>query len=224
MIQHREFKGLIGFLAVAAFAACDRDRDFGPTSAEPNDPARLEPAESARAYQTEGRKPGIVRPGAGDEPHFAEQVEKKDREAEGEFVSALADFDGAVELKETAAGVVIKLEISGAPPGLRALTIHEQEDCSNLDQESMGLHFNPKQSSHGLPASPEHHLGDLGNIKVEPDGTAELTITVAEANLKPKDPVTLINRSIVVHERADDGKGTDGHSGKAIACAPIRDT
>lgn len=146
-----------------------------------------------------------------------------DREADAEFKSAPGmKVDGDVEFKEIAGGVHITVEVEGAPPGEKGIHIHQTDNCSDIPNKSMGEHFAPTIPKHGLPGSPEHHLGDLGNITIDKDGNGKLEITVMNANLKPGDALSFVGRSVVLHESNDKGTGPSGDAGKPIACAPIR--
>lgn len=144
-------------------------------------------------------------------------------EAEAKFLSVPEmKIEGDAELEEVAGGVRIEVEVEHAPAGQKGIHIHQTDNCSDIANKSMGEHFAPTSSEHGLPGAPQHHLGDLGNITIAQDGEGKLEITVAGANLKPNDPLSLIGKSIVIHESNDKGTGPSGDSGKPIACAPIR--
>ena len=113
------------------------------------------------------------------------------------------------------------VEITHAPPGTKGIHIHQTADCSDIPNKSMGEHFSPEGRQHGLPTAPEHHLGDLGNIEIDADGTGVLEMTIARANLKPGDPLSFVGKAIVVHAKEDVGTPPSGDSGTPIACAPI---
>lgn len=128
---------------------------------------------------------------------------------------------GKLTLTEESNGVKLALEISGASPGDHGAHIHETPDCSAADAKSAGSHYNPDKHQHGLPDAKEKHLGDLGNLKVGKDGKGSLEITIPDANLKPNDPHSFLGRSIIVHEKKDDGGQPVGNAGGRIACAAI---
>jgi Cu-Zn family superoxide dismutase len=68
-----------------------------------------------------------------------------------------------------------------------------------------------------------HHNGDLPkNISIGEDHTGEITYTVDYLTLEPGAPTSVLGRSIMVHEKADDMK-TDptGNAGNRIACGVI---
>jgi Cu-Zn family superoxide dismutase len=148
-----------------------------------------------------------------------------DRRARAEFQSASGmKVQGEAKLEETAAGVLIHVSVSGAPPGAKGIHIHEKGDCSDIAGNSMGSHFNPDHGAHGLPGSSQHHPGDLGNIVIGSDGTGKLDITTDRGGLDPSGPTSFANRAIVIHESDDKGVQPTGGAGKPIACAVIQPT
>ena len=57
------------------------------------------------------------------------------------------------------------------------------------------------------------------------DGEASegrLEIVVPEANLRPGDSLSFVNRAIVIHQGEDKGTQPTGGAGKPIACGVIR--
>jgi Cu-Zn family superoxide dismutase len=169
------------------------------------------------------KAPGLV-PNAGatnTEPAPAAPGEPK-REAEADFkVVDGIELNGEAKLEEFAGGVRLKVKVADAPPGVRGIHIHEKGDCSDIPGKSMGEHFAPTGHKHGLPGQKERHFGDLGNITVAQDGTGTLDITVADANLRADDRLSLLHRAVVIHQSEDVGKGPSGNSGSPVACAVI---
>lgn len=160
---------------------------------------------------------------ASDDDGAATAGQAEGREAEAEFQSAPnMKIRGEAELEEVADGVRVEVELDGAPAGEKGLHIHETADCSDIPNKSMGGHFSPKNHDHGLPSATEHHVGDLGNIRIGEDGKGKLTFTVVGANLKEGDPMGLIGKSVVLHESNDKGTGKAGDAGSPVACAPIK--
>jgi len=176
-----------------------------PPAAEPTpapDPAPAEPAPEAAA------------PAPAPEPKTVEVT------FQAKSGSKLA---GKAVLTETADGVRVSLTLENVkPPGDHGAHVHEKGDCSAPDAASAGGHFNPKGHQHALPATPERHLGDLGNVTIAKDGKGTHEITIAGANLKEGDPSSFLGRAIIVHEKKDDGGQPVGNAGGRIGCAEIK--
>jgi Cu-Zn family superoxide dismutase len=132
-------------------------------------------------------------------------------------------LSGKATLTETPEGVKIVLALENvAPPGDHGAHVHEKGDCSADDAASAGGHFNPGGHPHALPAGSPRHLGDLGNINIGKDGKGTLEIVAAGANLKDGDPASFLGKSIIVHEKKDDGGQPTGNAGGRIGCAEIK--
>lgn len=121
-------------------------------------------------------------------------------------------------------GVVIHVSASGLTPnGEHGFHIHRIGDCAAPDAGSAGEHFSPEKNPHGDPLSGPHHAGDLRNLKADAYGRVDAMIVARDINLKKGDPYSVLGRSVVIHEKADDyASQPSGDSGRRIACAVIR--
>lgn len=129
---------------------------------------------------------------------------------------------GKATFTEVEGGVKVIVEVTNAPAGKIATHVHEVGDCSAPDGKSAGGHFNPASKDHGLPDAAAHHLGDLGNIEVSKEGVGRTELVVMGANLKDGDPMSYVGRSIIVHEKMDDGGQPTGNAGGRIGCGVIK--
>lgn len=128
---------------------------------------------------------------------------------------------GTVTFNKTDKGLEMVAKLTGATPGPHGIHIHEKGDCSSADAKSAGDHFNPTKAPHAGPDQAARHGGDLGNITVNADGTGQLTLLVPEVQ-GLSDWGTIVGRSVVVHEKADDLKSQpSGDAGARIACGVI---
>jgi superoxide dismutase, Cu-Zn family len=126
---------------------------------------------------------------------------------------------GTVTFTKTGDEIEVVGDIENLTPGKHGFHIHEKGDCSAADAASAGGHFNPTHQHHGGPATAEHHTGDLGNIEADQSGKAHIQW---KGKMSMSGADSIIGKSVVVHEKADDLK-TDpsGNSGARIACGVI---
>jgi len=131
---------------------------------------------------------------------------------------------GTATFSEKANGVQLDLKVSNLPPGLHGFHIHAAGRCQAPDFASAGPHFNPEDRQHGWDNPQGHHLGDLQNLEVGPDGKAKVRVLVPGVTLGegPKSLFREGGTALVIHAKPDDGK-TDpaGNAGPRIACGVI---
>ncbi|XP_063059379.1 superoxide dismutase [Cu-Zn] [Engraulis encrasicolus] len=137
------------------------------------------------------------------------------------------DVTGTVHFAQEGDSGPVKLtgEISGLTPGLHGFHVHAFGDNTN-GCISAGPHFNPHSMTHGGPTDETRHVGDLGNVTAGDNKVAKIDITDSQLTLTG--PNSIIGRTMVIHEKADDlGKGNDeeskktGNAGSRLACGVI---
>ena len=127
---------------------------------------------------------------------------------------------GVVEFIQTPKGVRVIADVEGLTPGKHGFHIHQFGDCSAADGTSAGGHFNPFNKPHGGPDSPEHHMGDLGNLTADENGKAHLDKVFPFLRLAG--PGGIIGRGVIIHSGEDDLKSQPtGNAGKRVACGVI---
>lgn len=109
--------------------------------------------------------------------------------------------------------------------GSHGTHLHAAGQCDAPDFQSAGSHLNPASKKHGILNPEGHHLHDLPNLIVTPNGRAEAIDEVlgdqAKAGLKSF--VGPSGLSLVIHADPDDQRSDpSGNSGARIACAVIR--
>jgi superoxide dismutase, Cu-Zn family len=131
---------------------------------------------------------------------------------------------GTATLQQSAAGVAIKLNLHGLPPGDHGIHVHQTAKCDGPDFKSAGGHFNPDGKKHGLDNPEGPHAGDIPNFIVDANGKSKATVAAKGVSLGD-DAHSVFSgggTALVIHAKADDGK-TDpsGNSGDRIACGVI---
>ena len=131
---------------------------------------------------------------------------------------------GDVDLVQTPAGVLIKLQVKGLTPGEHAFHVHAVGKCE-APFDSAGPHFNPTNHQHGI-MSGEGHAGDMPNLHVPQSGELSVEVVNSAISLDQGKPNSVFDNdgsSLVVHAKADDYK-TDpaGNAGDRIACGVIQ--
>ncbi|WP_235440185.1 superoxide dismutase family protein [Paenibacillus sp. DMB20] len=123
---------------------------------------------------------------------------------------------GFAQLEQVEDGVVVKIKATGLSPGKHGFHVHEKA-FQSFDFKSAGGHFNPTDKHHGLDNPLGSHVGDMPNLNVEKDGTAEAEFVIAHASLEKNQPNSLLGRSLIIHEGEDDGiSDPAGNSGDRV--------
>ena len=136
--------------------------------------------------------------------------------ASGSSVTGMATFT------QNGDQITLTIEIQNASPGIHAVHIHENGDCSSPDGKSAGGHWNPTGVAHGKWGEGEFHLGDLGNITVGEDGTGGIELTTSLWEIGTGSDIDVVGRGIVVHAGADDFTSQpSGDAGARIGCGAI---
>jgi Cu-Zn family superoxide dismutase len=152
------------------------------------------------------------------------EVAPKADTAEASFIDSSGNPVGTALLTEDPGGVKFHFKLTKLPAGFHGVHIHEQGDCTKPDFKSAGKHFNPEAKQHGAANPKGFHAGDLGNIEVGSDGTADVEVTAPQLTLKASDH-SLIRpggTAIIIHAGRDDQKSDpSGNSGNPIACGVV---
>lgn len=127
---------------------------------------------------------------------------------------------GLASIVEAKGKLGLKLSLSGLPAGVHAVHLHMRGVCEVPAFTSAGGHLNPAGHQHGRDNPMGAHMGDMPNITVGDDGTANVTLPL---DYKADELLTALfdkdGGAVVVHAAPDDYK-TDptGNAGGRIAC------
>ena len=131
---------------------------------------------------------------------------------------------GEATLRESPAGVLVKLDLQGVPPGTHAFHVHTVGKCDAPDFMTAGGHFNPTTMKHGLLAAGGPHAGDMPNVYVPADG--KLSVEVLDQNVTlaagPKSLFDADGSALMLHATADDYTSDPaGNAGARLACGVV---
>lgn len=130
------------------------------------------------------------------------------------------DISGKVIFVRIPEGIKIIADIKGLKPGKHGFHAHEHGDCSGKDGMAAGGHFNPTNSKHGGPDSPERHVGDFGNLEADASGHA--VYERVDKLITFEGTHSILGKSIIIHADPDDfTTQPTGASGPRIACGII---
>jgi Cu-Zn family superoxide dismutase len=131
-----------------------------------------------------------------------------------------SNVSGKIVFLQEGSKVRIIADVTGLSPGKHGIHIHEFGDCTTPDGMGAGGHFNPNNKRHGGPDDDERHLGDLGNLDADKNGKAKYDRLNDRISLTGRN--SIIGRSVVIKERADDfTTQPGGNAGARIACGVI---
>ena len=150
------------------------------------------------------------------------KVSYKEERTKVQFISRSgSQVSGQALLISDGKSLTIQYAVKGLRPNsLHGFHIHEKGDCSAPDASSAGAHFDPLGRPHGSTSGDQRHMGDLGNISSNDKGESQGQVLISGASLSG--PLTVRNKSLIIHEKADDlTTQPTGNSGARWACAQI---
>ena len=131
---------------------------------------------------------------------------------------------GTVTFTQQGGKVLVNAKVTGLKPNAdHGFHVHEKGDCSSGDGMSTGGHFNPGGKPHGQGgAAPEHHAGDMPNLKADENGNVSASFSLATITVG-SGATDVIGKGLIVHRDPDDYKTQPtGNAGPRLACAVIK--
>ena len=134
---------------------------------------------------------------------------------------------GSVSVRDTASGVLLRIEATGLPPGWHGMHFHEKGDCSSAGFTSAGGHVHAtKPVVHGFLVPGANDAGDLPNLFVRADGSATVELHSTLVSMTGAGGRPALNdadgAALVIHAEPDDYRTQPiGGAGARIACAVL---
>ena len=163
-------------------------------------------------------------------------------------VTGSVTFEQAAD--DPLADITVRVSVSGLHPGLHGFHVHQYGDVRDTATLStIGYHFVPfcippdvivdpengdiietpdgcaDDQVHGLPPDSKRQPGDMGNLVIGADGSPDAasgTLTIGQGKMSLTDPLrSIIGRTVIVHQRVDDGGQPYGNAGNPEAYGVI---
>ena len=134
------------------------------------------------------------------------------------------DTQGTAKFTQKNKMVEMDINVYKLKPGIHAIHIHEFGDCSSTDGKSAGGHWNPSGEMHGKWNKDEFHMGDIGNLVADKDGTARLIFKTDKWCMTCTDEKkNIMGKSIIIHADKDDfSTQPTGNAGGRVGCVEIK--
>ena len=134
-------------------------------------------------------------------------------------------INGVAKFVEENGLVTLVVKLRDADSESLAIHIHEYGNCNSVYGKSAGGHWNPTNEDHGKWGVPPFHSGDIGNINIDENNTAnfELKDLFKRWSISNPGKSNIIGRAIIVHSGVDDYiSQPSGAAGSRIGCGVIR--
>ena len=138
------------------------------------------------------------------------------------------DVIGEAYYTQGTAGVLISLRVQNLPAGKHGMHFHEVGNCSDyMTFKKAAGHIMPTGKPHGYLNPEGPHEGNLPNLIVSADGTAEVELYTELVSVKPNgDTPALLDKNgsaLLIHANPDDHYTQPiGGSGSRIACGVVK--
>lgn len=178
----------------------------------------------------------------------AANAQQEDPNVTVHMIDAQGNSVGTVEVKQLAKGTLFVADLKNLPPGGHGFHVHQHGKCQPTF-EAAGGHYSPLKNKHGFDNKQGFHAGDMPNIHVTEEGTAQASFFVRRLVLgfspdasagsertpeiaptppaSPEEgPFPLLDEdrsAIIIHRDPDDYEAMPpGSTGPRIACGVIQ--
>ena len=129
---------------------------------------------------------------------------------------------GTLTIADSPQGIVVTGTLRGLPPGTLALHFHTVGQCEP-PFESAGGHWNPTGRQHGTENPQGPHFGDMPNLTVGADSTAQIQAATPGGALSGENALLDADGAAIMLHAGPDDYRTDpaGNAGARIACGVV---
>lgn len=149
------------------------------------------------------------------------------QKAEATLIDNKGTTIGHASFTQGTQGVVIRIKAKDLSPGIHGMHFHKTGECSDHDHfKKAGGHIDPHSKPHGFFHPEGPHEGNLPNLIVHQDGTAETELYSSLVSLNGENNVPALldkdGSTLIIHTNEDDHKTQPiGGAGGRIACGVI---
>jgi Cu-Zn family superoxide dismutase len=139
------------------------------------------------------------------------------------LVDANGNEAGQARLETREDRLFLSVNVSGLEAGPKGFHLHQIGRCTGPDFKSAAGHLNPYSKTHGSASAQGKHLGDLPNLMVAADGTAQVKVEIEETAQSALEHIfDADGTAIVIHAGPDDLRSDPaGAAGPRIICGEI---
>ncbi len=145
--------------------------------------------------------------------------------AAADVLSLAGDKIGVASLVQAKKGVIIRISVIGLTPGYHGFHLHSAGACdANTGFKSAKGHVGKIPGAHGMHNSDGPEAGDLPNLFVNSDGTANAEIFAGRVSLggEKHNLLDADGSAFIIHENPDDHTTQPiGGAGGRVACGIV---
>ena len=141
------------------------------------------------------------------------------------IINRAGETIGEATYEQGPSGVVVNIKVSGLMPGRHGMHFHAVGKCDGgeLFKTAAG-HIDPDKKPHGFLNSEGPHEGNLPNLIVAADGTAEVELYTSLVSISGGSAALLDGdgSTLIIHENPDDHNTQPiGGAGGRVACGLV---
>ena len=145
--------------------------------------------------------------------------------AKSTIINRDGDTIGEATYEQGPNGVVVYIKVSGLTPGRHGMHFHAVGKCEGGEKfKTAAGHIDPEKKPHGFLNSDGPHEGNLPNLIVAADGTAEVELYTSLVSISDGSAALLDDdgSTLIIHENPDDHNSQPiGGAGGRVACGLV---
>ena len=141
------------------------------------------------------------------------------------IINQAGETIGEATYEQGPKGVVVYIKVSGLTPGRHGMHFHAAGKCEGGEKfKTAAGHIDPAKKPHGFLHPEGPHEGNLPNLIVAADGTAEVELYTSLVSISDGSAALLASdgSTLIIHENPDDHSTQPiGGAGGRVACGLV---